>query len=81
MLHEVAHRLSPRRPTDVVARLGGDEFAVLMPDVPTDEAALVVAERLRAALRAPLTLPALSTRLSISVGVAVAPGTGASSTT
>ena len=37
------------RRTDMLARLGGDEFAVLMPDTNRDQA-LLVAEKLRAAL-------------------------------
>jgi diguanylate cyclase (GGDEF)-like protein len=77
VLREVAGRLaSVMRPGDVLGRLGADEFAVLIPDVPSGEAALVVAERLRAALRAPLALPTLSLRLGVSVGVAIAPEHG-----
>ena len=77
VLREVAERLSESmRPSDVLARLGGDEFAVLIPDVPSGEAGLVVAERLRASLRTPLALPDLSIRLGVSLGVAVAPDHG-----
>ena len=50
MLRGVAHCLrASLRATDVPARLGGDEFAVLMPETGRD-AALVVAERIRAAV-------------------------------
>ena len=77
VLREVAARLDgSMRPSDVVARLGGDEFAVLMPDVPTGEAALVLAERLRARLRQPLPLDALAVKLGVSIGTAVAPEHG-----
>ena len=77
VLREVAARLdSSMRPTDVVARLGGDEFAILMPDVPSGEAALVLAERLRARLRQPLPLEALAVKLGVSIGTAVAPEHG-----
>jgi diguanylate cyclase (GGDEF)-like protein len=77
VLCEVARRLSAATgPSDVLARIGGDDFAVLVPDVPSSHAALVIAERLRAALRRPLNLPAHSIRIGASVGVAVAPEHG-----
>lgn len=50
MLRGVAQCLrASLRATDVPARLGGDEFAVLMPET-AGESALVVAERIRAAV-------------------------------
>ena len=77
VLREVAGRLDAvMRPSDVLARLAADEFAVLVPDVPSGDAGLIVAERLLATLREPLALPALSVRLGVSVGVAVAPEHG-----
>jgi len=46
----VAQNLSTSiRDTDLAARLGGDEFAVLLPETPR-EAALSIAERIRAAI-------------------------------
>ena len=61
------------RASDSVVRLGGDEFAVLLPE--TDQPrALIVAERLRAAVeRLPLQAAG---RTSISVGVASLPRDG-----
>ena len=38
------------------ARFGGDEFVVLLEDIPHEEAAIVVAERITAALAEPLTI-------------------------
>ncbi|HEU5085300.1 MAG TPA: sensor domain-containing diguanylate cyclase [Acidimicrobiales bacterium] len=59
------------RQEDVVARYGGEEFVVLLPDA-DEGAALLVAERLRAAAGEVRRLPT-----SISVGVAVLdPGAG-----
>ena len=69
LLFWVGQRLSDSvRAGDAVARLGGDEFAVLLPDTPTEAAAPVI-ERLSGALaeRAPHCL-----------GIATAPGDGAS---
>jgi diguanylate cyclase (GGDEF)-like protein/PAS domain S-box-containing protein len=63
-----------RTPNDVVARLGGDEFTVLLDDVRDDAEAVVVAERVIAAMTASITL--LETReivVSTSVGI-VRPG-------
>jgi diguanylate cyclase (GGDEF)-like protein len=39
------------RASDLIARVGGDEFAIVMPDCPLDQA-LLIGERLRAALEA-----------------------------
>ncbi|HUF33382.1 MAG TPA: EAL domain-containing protein [Acidimicrobiales bacterium] len=59
------------RGCDIVARLGGDEFAVAM-EVGEDPTAVVtVAERLRAALDAPVDLAAGRVRVGCSIGVAV----------
>jgi diguanylate cyclase (GGDEF)-like protein len=76
LLIAVAGRLRGivRRPDDVVARLGGDEFTVLLADVRDDAEAVGVAERIIAAMTAPVSL--LETRevvVSTSVGI-VRPG-------
>jgi diguanylate cyclase (GGDEF)-like protein len=59
------------RSVDACARLGGEEFAVLLPDTGA-ATALVVAERLRAALECSLPLAAAnaSVRYTVSVGIA-----------
>jgi diguanylate cyclase (GGDEF)-like protein len=73
VLCRVAHVLARNlRPRDLLARYGGEEFCVLLPETDTDEA-LIVAERLRAAVEAPGAadeepLPAAT----VSVGVATA---------
>jgi diguanylate cyclase (GGDEF)-like protein len=71
------------RKTDVVGRFGGEEFVILLPDLSL-EAALVVAERIRARIRAialadigVTTQLATSERpLSASLGVAHSPPSG-----
>jgi len=55
------------RRTDVIGRYGGEEFAVILPDTEAD-AALVIAERLRANV-AQIDLPGARAVLSISIGV------------
>lgn len=72
LLVAVASRLGAEmRAGDTAARVGGDEFLVLLDDVATPEAALVVAERLSEKLRAPYEIGADRWISSASIGVAV----------
>lgn len=65
LLIEVAHRISHCvREQDTVARFGGDEFVVILSELEADKAestsaALVVAEKIRAALSEPYLLTAI----------------------
>ncbi len=73
-----ALRAVAARSGDLVARYGGEEFAVILPDTPL-EAALAMAERMRAAVRA-LQIAnetPLGPWVTASVGVAVAEMTAA----
>ena len=56
---------------DSAARLGGDEFAVLLDGVGGAEDAMSAAQRILAALGAPLTLEGRERRLSASIGIAL----------
>ncbi|GAA3451823.1 bifunctional diguanylate cyclase/phosphodiesterase [Dactylosporangium matsuzakiense] len=68
LLVEVGRRLRAAvRDSDLVARLGGDEFAVLTTDRPPDDA---VAERILAALSAPVHTHGHVLTATASVGVA-----------
>ena len=58
------------RQGDTAARLGGDEFAVLLEDLDEPDRAHAVAERLRLALRAPVSVRDHECRVRASVGVA-----------
>ncbi len=60
------------RPSDMVCRLGADEFAVLAFDIAL-EAATVIADRLRAALAAPVRWGGAELTASASIGIAAAP--------
>jgi diguanylate cyclase (GGDEF)-like protein len=73
---ELLRALSPRlqgalRASDTLARLGGDEFAVLCEDV-RDGGAARVAERLAAALAAPVPAGGAEHHITASIGIAVA---------
>jgi diguanylate cyclase (GGDEF)-like protein len=61
------------RDGDLMARLGGDEFGVLLADLPDDETASVVAERVVEGLRRPIRVEELYLDVSGSVGVALYP--------
>lgn len=60
------------REGDTVARFGGDEFVVLLEEVDSPGGALVVAQRLAAALREPVTTEGVTVSVGVSIGVAVA---------
>src|SRR5690606_35955274 len=91
VLQEVAERLRMGvRPYDMLARdtagsalplarLGGDEFTVLVPDIRAAEDALVVAERVKELLRAPMQLDDAQVSMSASIGIAIFPDDGADS--
>ena len=73
LIREMAARLRAEvDEADTVARLGGDEFAVLLTDVDAD-AAVAVAERLRAALRVPLEIGGVALAVEASAGVSLYP--------
>jgi diguanylate cyclase (GGDEF)-like protein/PAS domain S-box-containing protein len=74
VLRTVASRLRAAvRPSDTVARLGGDEFVVLVEGA-TEEGVLVLADRLRTAVAAPMLLGDLDLKVGVSVGVALSTG-------
>src|SRR5919198_1524828 len=77
LLRAVAGRLREvTRADDVVLRLGGDEFLVLIPDIrPVETAAAAdrVAEKIRAALQAPVRLPEGELHTGASIGVSLYP--------
>ena len=78
LLDAVAQRLlGATRAGDTVARLGGDEFAVLLEDTASPADAVAAADRVRAALAAPVPLAGREMRVGASLGLAHAhPGEG-----
>jgi diguanylate cyclase (GGDEF)-like protein len=71
VLREVARRLSSAvRNSDTVARLGGDEFACLLPSSDAHVSSEAVAEKIAAAINAPIFIGHDAIRVSISIGIA-----------
>ena len=76
LLREIAGRLMRCvRSIDLTGRLGGDEFAVILPACSVEQAA-TAAERLLAAIAAPLTLKDVTLHPAASIGVAMFPDDG-----
>jgi len=70
LLREVARRLSDNvRPGDLVARLGGDEFAVLLEQVHEPGDAMALAQRLLAAMSAPMMINGTEVMPGASIGI------------
>lgn len=61
------------RESETIARYGGDEFCILVDPLPGTAAAGKVAERLLAALQAPLEVSGRELRVTPSIGIAVFP--------
>lgn len=76
LLLEIAQRIESNiRKQDTVARIGGDEFVVLVTvDEPAEAATL--AEKLMAAIRAPVDIDVDELCVSTSIGIAIYPGNG-----
>jgi diguanylate cyclase (GGDEF)-like protein len=62
---------SALRVGDLAARLGGDEFGVLLRDLPGEDCAVHVAERLLVALSEPLVIAGVPAAVGASIGIAI----------
>lgn len=67
------------RQTDTVARLGGDEFVVLLDNPAGQEEVLQIADRAIAALRQPVELAGIVVTVGASIGIALFPEHGRTS--
>jgi diguanylate cyclase (GGDEF)-like protein len=84
LLKGVASRLSACvRASDTVARLGGDEFAVILENLrdDDDEGAQQVAEKMIAAMAAPMLIEGQPLTTSCSIGIGLYPADGRDSAT
>jgi len=77
LLQSVAQRMRHCvRESDTVARMGGDEFAVLLLAIQSRQDALMIAEKLRAALEEPFEVNGKHLNISCSIGGAFYPEGG-----
>lgn len=77
VLRQVAGRLvSAVREADTVSRYGGDEFLILLAELSQPADAQAVAEKLGAAVSAPIELAGQVVRLTASLGAAIYPDDG-----
>lgn len=77
LLCEVAGRLrSIIRSVDTAARIGGDEFIVIQSDVRHENEAEMLARRIIKQLSVPYEVMGSSMRISVSIGIALAPQHG-----
>ncbi len=73
LLLAVAQRIGACvRSADVVARVGGDEILLMLPGVRTLDDAMLIAEKVRAAVKMPLQIDGQEISTSISIGVTLA---------
>ncbi|HEB28701.1 MAG TPA: GGDEF domain-containing protein [Porticoccus sp.] len=77
LLVEVSRRLKKSvRDTDIVSRLGGDEFTLLLPQISHANNAIDVINKVLEAFEPPVKLAGVDTRVTPSIGIAMAPDNG-----
>ena len=82
VLQTTAKRMTAQlREEDTVARMGGDEFVIIIQDLREGKEATAIAEKLRAAIRQPISIEADGTHLKrvvgASIGISIFPEDGA----
>ncbi|HDJ86455.1 MAG TPA: EAL domain-containing protein [Gammaproteobacteria bacterium] len=64
------------RGSDIVARIGGDEFVVALTNLGREQDVVVVAEKLRTGLDAPIAGNGETLKVSVSIGISMCPNDG-----
>jgi diguanylate cyclase (GGDEF)-like protein len=74
LLQEIGPRMSRvLRDNDLMARLGGDEFGIVLPDLPNEDVALKIADRVLEELEQPVSVEGLALDVAGSLGIALFP--------
>ena len=77
LLREVARRLKATvREGDTVARVGGDEFTIVLQELPSDDAAAVVAQKVLRTIAEPMDVSGHRLYVTGSIGVTLFPDDG-----
>ncbi len=77
VLLEAAARMSGCvRDSDSVGRVGGDEFLVLLQEVGSEDAAVMVGDKIRTSLNQPFIIGDTTLSISASIGIALYPEQG-----
>ena len=64
------------RASDTVGRIGGDEFVVVLAELENERDATICAEKIAAAVAAPLRIDNKDIDITLSIGIAIYPGDG-----
>jgi diguanylate cyclase (GGDEF)-like protein/PAS domain S-box-containing protein len=77
MLQQATERLKTCiREPDTLARMGGDEFMLVVNELPDEQTALTIAERLRTALHKPFLVADHELYMTASIGISIYPRDG-----
>jgi diguanylate cyclase (GGDEF)-like protein len=77
VLCQVSERLAGCvRASDTVGRIGGDEFVVVLAELENERDATICAEKIAAAVAAPLRIDDKDIHITLSIGIAIYPGDG-----